>query len=132
LPITQTESSPSNVRRTSPTAATSAQKIIIVPLHTFSGCGTTSGFYGYRKKTVYDKISKSQEACSLLQQIGKQLPVTNEVTDHLAHLNIRYLYNEKLSKSVGEARALKWGQMKRNLQAEFHQTWTALSSTWLE
>jgi len=90
---------------------------IIVPLRIFSGCGTTSGFYGYGKKTVYDKITKSQEACSLLQQIGKQLPVTNEVTDHLAHLNIttgsRILYNDKLSKSVGEARALKWGQMKR-------------------
>ena len=40
-----------------------------------------------------------------LQQIGKQLPVTNEVTDHLAHLNIRYLYNDKLSKSVGKS----WG-----------------------
>jgi len=32
---------------------------IIVPLHIFSGCGTTSGFYGYGKKTVYDKITKS-------------------------------------------------------------------------
>ena len=113
LPITQTESSPSNERRTPSTAEISAQKIIIVPLRIFSGCDTTSGFYGYGKKTVYDKISKSQEACSLLQQIEKQLPVTNEVTDQLAHLNIRYLYNDKLSKSVGEARALKWGQMKR-------------------
>ena len=46
---------------------------IIVPLHIFSGCGTTSEFYGCGKKTVYDKITKSQEACSLLQQVGKQL-----------------------------------------------------------
>jgi len=102
LSITHMESSPSNERRTSSTAQISAQKIIIVPLHIFSGCGTTSGFYGYGKKTVYDKISKSEEACSLLQQVGKQLPVTNEVTDHLAHLNIRYLYNDKLRKCWGK------------------------------
>jgi len=50
---------------------------IIVPLHIFSGCDTTSGFYGHGKKTVYDKVTKSQEACSLLKQVGKQLSVTN-------------------------------------------------------
>jgi len=49
------------------------------------------------------------EACSLLQQVGKQLPVTNEVTHHLAHLTIPYLHNDKVSKNLGEARALKWG-----------------------
>ena len=39
--------------------------------------------------------------------------MTNEVIDHLAHLTIRYMYNDKVSKSLGEAKALKWGQMKK-------------------
>ena len=74
---------------------------IIVPLHIFSGCDTTSGFYGHGKKTVYDKVTKSQEACSLLKQVGKQLSVTNEVIDHLAHLTIRSSGpSDKVSKSL--------------------------------
>jgi len=37
---------------------------ILITLHIHTGSGTTSGFFGHGKKTVDDKGTKMQEACS--------------------------------------------------------------------
>ena len=39
--------------------------------------------------------------------------MTQQVLDQMAHFTIRFIYNDKASKSLGDARALKWSQMKR-------------------
>ena len=57
-------------------------------------------------------VTKSPEACSLLKQLWTRLLVTDGVTDQLAQLTIQYLYNDRVSKSFVEARALKWSKMK--------------------
>ena len=85
---------------------------ILIPLHIRSGSDTTSGFYGHGKKTVYEKGTQTQEALSHLKDAGKTLPVTQEVLQQMATFTIRHIYNDKISKTLGEASALKWGQMK--------------------
>ena len=87
---------------------------ILIPLHIHIGSDTTSGFYGHGKKMVYEKGTQTQEAVALshLKDVGKTLPVTQEVLQQMATFTIRHIYNDKISKTLGEARALKWGQMK--------------------
>jgi len=85
---------------------------ILIPLHIHSGSDTTSGFYGHGKKTVYEKGTGTQEARNLLKDVGKTLPVTQEVLQQMATFTIRHIYNDTISKTLGEARARKWGEMK--------------------
>ena len=64
-------------------------------------------------ETVYDKGTKTQEARNLLKDVGKPLPVTQEVLQQITTLTVRHIYSDKINHILGEARALKWGQMKR-------------------
>lgn len=86
---------------------------IVIPLYIHSGSDTTSAFFGHGKKTVYDKGTSTEEARTLLAGVGKVLPVTTQICHDMAHFTIRYIYNDKVSKTLTDARALKWSQMKR-------------------
>lgn len=41
------------------------------------------------------------------------MPATQSVLDDMAIFTLRYIYNDKASKSTGEAMARKWNQVKR-------------------
>ena len=94
---------------------------IIIPLHIHNASDTTTAFFAHGahgKTTIFDKGTSSDDARSLLSSIGKTLPVTQAVLDDVAMsrydmFTIRFIYNDKISKSLGEARARKWNQMKK-------------------
>eukprot|EP00794_Sanderia_malayensis_P017851 gene17851-19634_t len=85
---------------------------IIVPLHIHTGADAVSGFFGHGKKSVVEKTVKSSDAMQLLKDVGKSVPATPEVMEHLANFTIRYVYGDRKSTTLAEARALKWEKMK--------------------
>lgn len=85
---------------------------VIVQLHVHSGSDTTTAFFGHGKQTVFSK-GITDEARPLLSLVGQSLPVTRNVLDAMTEFTVKYIYNDKISKTLGEARAKKWTQMKR-------------------
>jgi hypothetical protein len=85
---------------------------VIIPLYVHSGCDTTAAFYGHGKRSVYDK-GVCAEAKQMLKSVGKELPASSEVLDNMAIFTIRYIYGDKVSKTLGQARALKWRNLKK-------------------
>ena len=82
---------------------------IIVPLHIHDAI---SGFFAHGKKSVMEKTVKSLDAMQLLKDVGKSLPVTPEVMENLSIFTIRYVYGDRKSTTLAEARAVKWEKMK--------------------
>ena len=80
-------------------------------LHIHNRSDAVSGFYGQEKK-VYVKDRHAQEAYIILKDVGKTLPVTHEGLQQMSTFTIIHIYNDKISKTLGEARTLKWSQMK--------------------
>ena len=76
---------------------------IVVPLHVATGCDAVSSFFGIGKKTVWAGVAKSAEARNLLSNLSQE---------NLNKFVIKYIYNDKLSKSLGEMRCKKWKKMK--------------------
>ena len=85
---------------------------IIVPLHIHTGADAISGFFAHGKKSVMEKTVKSLGAMQLLKDVGKSLPVTPEVMENLSIFTIRYVYGDRKSTTLAEARAVKWEKMK--------------------
>ena len=48
-------------------------------MHVLTGCHHNSGFYGVGKKLIADPLQSFQEAHSLLEACGSQLPVPQKV-----------------------------------------------------
>ena len=48
----------------------------------------------------------------LLSKLGKDVNITDELRKDLEIFTVRVMYNDKNSKSLNEARANKWKQMK--------------------
>ena len=86
---------------------------IIVPLHIHSGSDTTAAFFGHGKASIFTKAAADDHAQTLLETIEKYLPISHDVQDDMETFTIRCIYNDRVSKSLGEARARKWNQMKR-------------------
>ncbi|KAG1664228.1 hypothetical protein GQR58_019910 [Nymphon striatum] len=86
---------------------------IIIPLHIHSGCDTTAAFFAHGKTTIYDKASASEDARVILRSVGKSLPVPQVVLDEMAKFTIKFVYNDKRSQTLGDARARKWTEMKK-------------------
>ena len=86
---------------------------VIVPFHIHTGADAVSSFYGHGKPSIFDTAMKSEEACKLLQGLGKRLPVTADMQDDMEQFTIRYIYKDKTSKRLAEARAKKWEAMKK-------------------
>ena len=86
---------------------------IIVPLHIHTGADAVLGFYGHGKKSIFQSVVKSEEACELLTCLGKVIPVTEATLERMALFTIKYVYGDKDSTIFAEARALKWNNMKK-------------------
>ena len=78
---------------------------------------TISSFFGQGKKAIFDRVAKSSNFKSLLSSVGKALPVSDRTVKDLEVFTIKCVYNDKTSKSLGEARAKKWSIMKRKSTA---------------
>ena len=85
---------------------------IIVQLHIFTGADATAAFFGQGKKTVYDKVMKSEDAKKMLETLGSELPVSPASVQKRINFTIKHIYNDKSSKTLGAARAGKWKRMK--------------------
>ena len=85
----------------------------IVPLHCLTGCDANSGFFGKGKLSVYDKVARSAEARELLSKCGNSLDIEEEAIEELFKFTRTVIYNDKISKTTGTARAAKWKAMKK-------------------
>ena len=56
---------------------------------------------------------KSEEPQELLRGLEKRLPVTPQTVKDMEQFTIKYLYKDRTSKTLEEARAKKWEGMKR-------------------
>ena len=56
----------------------------------FSLAVHNSAFYGVGKKTIVNRVQKSEEAHKLIASRGMQLPVTEEVISDLERFVIKY------------------------------------------
>ena len=52
---------------------------IIIPLHVITGSDHTSGFYGYGKKLVLEKMINDSGARELLGRVGERLELQDSV-----------------------------------------------------
>ena len=68
---------------------------IIVRLHVMTGCDSVSSFYGIGKKQVWKRTATSVEAQKLLEELSDE---------SLVKFTIRYIYNDKRSKTLAEVR----------------------------
>ena len=85
----------------------------IIPLHVLTGCDHNSGFYGASKKLIADRLEKSKEPHDLLAACGTELLITEQVISDLERFVIRYVYGDTKSKTLGDARAVKWRSQKK-------------------
>ena len=85
----------------------------IIPLHCLTGCDANSGFFGKGKLSVYDKVARSAEAWELLSKCGNSLDIEEEAIEELFKFTRTVIYNNKMSKTMGTARAAKWKAMKK-------------------
>ena len=81
-------------------------------LHVLTGCDHNSGFYGYGKKVVMDKVINCLESREVLSSCGKELPLQEKVLEDLKTFVLKYIYcsNEK---TCGEAMAEEWKKRKK-------------------
>ena len=86
---------------------------VIVPFHVHTGADAVSGFYGHGKPSIFESAMKSEEGRSLLQGLGKQLPVSEDTQIDMEQFTIKFIYKDKTSTSLAEARAKKWESMKK-------------------
>jgi len=80
-----------------------------------TGCEHNSGLYGASKKVIADRLEKSKEAqhLLLLAACDSQLPVTQEVLSDLEQFVICYVYGDTKSRTLRDARAVKWRAQKK-------------------
>jgi len=87
-----------------------------IPPHVLTGCEHNSGFYGASKTVIADRLEKSKEAqhlLLLLSACGTYLSVTQEVISDLEQFGICYVYGDAKSRTLRDARAVKWGAQKK-------------------
>ena len=72
----------------------------------------TLAFFAHGKTTIFEKGASADNARSLLKSTGKTLPVTQAILDVMTMFTTQLMYNDMISKSLGEARARKRNQMK--------------------
>ena len=80
----------------------------IIPMHVLTGCHHNSGFYGVGKKLIADPLQSFQEAHSLLEACGSQLPVPQKVLRDLEQFVIQYVYSGWKNTTLADAKAAKW------------------------
>ena len=90
---------------------------IIVPLHVISGSDHTSGFYGHGKTKIFKKCVNDPQLRQLLQRIGENLQLTNDIKQEMKLFVLRNVYDECSNVTCGKAIALKWNKMKEKRTA---------------
>ena len=80
----------------------------IIPMHVLIGCHHNSGFYGVGKKLIADPLQSFQEAHSLLEACGSQLPVPQKVLRDLEQFVIQYVYSGGKNTTLADVKAAKW------------------------
>ena len=77
---------------------------IRVPLHVLTACDVTSSSFSVGKKAVRKQIQKNTEA---------QMLLTNLSREYLNKYVMKYIYNDNVSTTLTEMRALKWKHKKK-------------------
>ena len=95
---------------------------VIIPFHIHAGADALSSFYGHGKPSVFESAMKSQKGLKLLSGLGKSLPVTSQTKKDMEKFATKYVYKDKTSKTLTEARAKKWDAMKRKSTLRIPQT----------
>ena len=86
---------------------------IIVQLYALTGADAISGFYGLSKQTIFARVAKSENAKSLLADLGQIVQMSNRCKEDIEKFTIRYIYTDKKSESLPQARASKWRSLRR-------------------
>ena len=83
---------------------------IYIPfIHVLTGAEATSGFFGKGKKTVMKNAFKCiSETKERLEDFGKTLVLSEKVINDLIMFVIRFIYNDKKSKTLAESRVALW------------------------
>ena len=85
---------------------------IILSLHAITGADAVSGFYEHSKKAVYEKVKKIEEAQQLISNLGRNDTLYDEDIKKCSTFLINFMYADKSSRTIAEARAKKWRAMK--------------------
>ena len=90
---------------------------IIIPLHIISGSDHTSAFFGHGKKKLLTKCMNDPECVQLLQNVGRNLHLQENIKSEMRQFVIRKVYGETDFETCGHARASKWSRMKKKRTA---------------
>ena len=87
---------------------------IIVKLHVLTGSDVTSGFFGRGKKAVINNVLKNiAQAKFMLEELGESLNINEIVYAKVTLFILRFIYNDKKSKTLAESRCMTWKRMKK-------------------
>ncbi len=62
---------------------------------------------------MYDKVVKSAEAREQLSKCGNSLDIEEEAIEELFEFTRLVIYGDKMSRTMGTARAAKWKALKK-------------------
>ena len=85
---------------------------VIISLHALTGADAVSGFYGHSKKAIYEKVKKSEEAKQLITILGMHGILSEEDIKKCSLFLINFIYADKTSLTISQARSKKWKAMK--------------------
>lgn len=85
---------------------------VLIGFHALTGADAVSGFYRKSKKTLFKKLCVSNESRCLIQNIGRMEHLTDKEVSNVTKFVIKYIYNDKSSLTLAQARAKKWKSMK--------------------
>ena len=85
----------------------------LIPFCVLSGCDANSCFSGHSKISLYEKLSKSTEAGSLISKCREGLLLSDDVLNDLKSFVIRYIYGDTQNSSLNLACATKWKSLKK-------------------
>ena len=84
----------------------------LIGFHALTGADAVSDFYGHSKKSIYTKIQKNHERQQMLLTIGKNENISQIDINNAKKFVIKFMYSDKSSCNLAQARAKKWKQMK--------------------
>ena len=86
---------------------------VLIGLHALTGAADAiNGFYDHSKNTVHTKIQKNREGQQMLLNIGKNENISQIGINIARAFVIKFMYNNKISCNLAQARAKNWNQMK--------------------
>ena len=80
---------------------------VLIGFHALTRTDVVSGFYGHSTKTIYTKIQKTREGQQMLLNIGRNKNVSQIDINKARKFVIKFIYNDKTSCNLAQARAKK-------------------------